>query len=275
MHFPTKKVTINEFLGWHMGDGCISVNDRYSEFALTGDIIEEAEFYENTVIPSFNLLFKGQLRKTIELKKYKSTGVCGIFLFNKVFVFYLIDNYRLSSGKKTKIVLNHNLKTKKDKVEFLRGVFDTDGSIYFCKSNYKTVNPSVFRKFHYKPKIKIAMISEDLIIQIKGFLEDIGFMPRYSIYNSKKLNELPVHNLVLDLKKDIEKWLDTIGFRNPKHQTKVKIWEKYGFCPPKTTIAERKIILDEKNHVLNYYPEHKNMHLEEIMKALRNNDIKH
>ena len=31
-----------------------------------------------------------------------------------------------------------------------------------------------------------------------------------------------------------------IGFSNPKHATKMDIYRMQGFCPPKTTIAERK-----------------------------------
>ena len=69
-----------EFLGWHIGDGCISITDRYSEYTLTGDIIEEYTFYENIVLPTFNKLFQNQLNKKVELKKYKSNSVCGIYL---------------------------------------------------------------------------------------------------------------------------------------------------------------------------------------------------
>lgn len=29
-----------EFIGWHLGDGCISITKRYSEFTLTGDLKE-------------------------------------------------------------------------------------------------------------------------------------------------------------------------------------------------------------------------------------------
>ena len=41
---------------------------------------------------------------------------------------------------------------------------DTDGSIYFCKSNVKTKKESLFRIFHYKPKIKLATISKKLTV---------------------------------------------------------------------------------------------------------------
>ena len=34
-----------EFLGWYMGDGCISITNKYYEFAFSGDIKEEFIFY--------------------------------------------------------------------------------------------------------------------------------------------------------------------------------------------------------------------------------------
>ena len=33
-----------EFLGWHVGDGCISINKRRHQYTLTGDIVEEYPF---------------------------------------------------------------------------------------------------------------------------------------------------------------------------------------------------------------------------------------
>ena len=47
------------------------------------------------------------------------------------------------------------------------------------------------------------------------------------------------YQLVLYRKRDIEKWLEEIGFRNPKHSTKVQIWKKFGYCPPNTKIKFR------------------------------------
>ena len=37
-----------------------------------------------------------------------------------------------------------------------------------------------------------------------------------------------------------------VGFSNPKHITKIKVWEKLGYCPPKTTYLERLKILKEE-----------------------------
>ena len=43
--------------------------------------------------------------------------------------------------------------------------------------------------------------------------------------------------------KDLKKWFELIGFSNSKHNTKVEIWKKFGYCPPYTKLEERKKIL--------------------------------
>ena len=235
-----------EFLGWHCGDGCISVNDRYSEYTLTGDIREEKEFYENIIFPVFYKLFRKKLKKEPKIKFYESVGVCGLYIFNKEFVKFLTEEFNIEAGKKIGKVLPIDIfKTEEQKKCFLRGFFDTDGSIYFCKSNFKTKMPSLFTKFHYKPKIGVATISKKLIEGVKEILIELGYSPRVKNLKSRKNNELPVYGIILDRKRDTRKFIEEIGFKSTKHLTKIAVWKKYGFCPAFTTLDERVMILNE------------------------------
>jgi hypothetical protein len=43
--------------------------------------------------------------------------------------------------------------------------------------------------------------------------------------------------------KGINAWLDRFGLANPKHLSKLLIAEKYGFCPPQTSLEERLAII--------------------------------
>lgn len=248
-----RNVSIPEFLGWYVGDGCISVG-RYYEFTLTGDLVEELEFYENIVLPSFNKLFSKKLSKTISIKKYKSNGVCGIYLFDKKFVKTIIKQFKLIPGKKKNIIVPSIIKSKNDKIEFIRGLFDTDGSIYFGKSYFKPKKISFCYKYHYKPKIKISLISKEIIKKVYFFLEELEIKSKLQKPYKNKKNENFVYSLVLDTSDSIFKYLSIIGFRNQKHLTKIQIWKKFGFCPPYTTIKQRKdIILGKINPYSFYY----------------------
>ncbi|MBW3002451.1 hypothetical protein KY338_04820 [Candidatus Woesearchaeota archaeon] len=257
-----------EFLGWHVGDGCISINERYSEYSLTGDITEEYPFYKSIITPTFNTLFKHNLKKPIKLKKYASVGVCGIYVFDKKFVSNLQKKFSLISGKKINIQIPANLNTKNQKKRFLRGLFDTDGSIYFCRSNAKTKKRSLCNIFHYKPKIKLATISQILINQVHKMLADLGFSPRLYTPRKQRKNENFMYAVVLDTKKDTTKWIKEIGFRNRKHWTKIKIWQKFGFCPPYTTLQERNKILKSELNPVSFYQSCQQLTLNQIKSRL-------
>lgn len=259
---------ICEFLGWYCGDGCISVNNRYAEFALTGDVKEEYPFYKTIIVPTFNKVFAHELRKPSILKRYKKVGVCGIYVFDKSFVKLLQTKFYLKSGKKTAIGVPPIVQTDEDKKHFLRGLCDTDGSIYFCKSNFKTKRTSLFTVFHYKPKIKIATISQVLIKQVYEMLVSLGFHPRLSKPLEQRTNEYPMYSVVLDKKGDVRKWITEIGFQSQKHLTKIGLWKKFGFCPPHTSLKKRTDMLHRRLDPLEFYPDYRNLSTTRIKKIL-------
>ena len=98
-----------EFLGWHLGDGCISVNERYSEYTLTGDITEEYPFYKEVILPSFNKIFRNNLKKNVELKRYNLIGRNPILVEMDDFDFQSLNiqfNYALAQSVFTHLPLN-------------------------------------------------------------------------------------------------------------------------------------------------------------------------
>lgn len=259
---------IAEFVGWHIGDGCISINSRYSEYALTGDIIEEYPFYTTIVLPTFKKLFSSFFKKEITIKKYKSNGVCGIYIFDKKFVEFILNKTGLKNGKKINTQIPDIIKTRNQKIAFLRGLFDTDGSIYYCKSNYRPINESLFSIFHYKPKIKLATISKTLIDQVYRLLCYLGFSPRIRKPAKQKINENMMFGVVLHRKNDTKRWIEEIGFKNLKHLTKVHLWKKFGFCPPNTNLNQRIKMLKGELNPLTFYPSYSHLSLNQIKEKL-------
>jgi intein/homing endonuclease len=225
----------------------------HNEYALTGDIIEEYPFYVDIVIPRFNKLFSSIIKKPIVLKQYASVGVCGIYIFNRKFTDYLQKYLNLKEGKKINACIPSLIVSDEQKISFLRGIFDTDGSIYFCKSNYKSKTPSFYQTHHCKPKIKLSLISEKLISEITQMLISLGFSPRNYRPSKKKEKENTVFHVVLDLNSDIDKWIKKIGFKNSKHITKVQVWKKFGFCPPYTKLNQRIKMIEGKLDPNSFY----------------------
>ena len=251
---------IAEFLGWYFGDGCLSTKNGKFQFFLTGDLKEELEFYNNIIIPRFNQLFGSELKSPVKIRKYSSVGVCGIYVFQKDFVKNLQKKYNLLGGKKINVNLPR-LKTKEQKKCFLRGLFDTDGSIYFGRSHFKTKNPTFCTQFHYKPTIKLATISKEIIDYVYILLKELGFSPRLYKPTKQRPHENTIYPIVLNLKEDVNRWIDEVGFLNPKHNTKVRLWKTFGFCPPYTTIKERVQMLNGKISPRTYYLQKKEKNL--------------
>ena len=48
------KKDLAKIIGIHLGDGCISITSKYFEYALSGDINEEKEYYDEILTPLYN-----------------------------------------------------------------------------------------------------------------------------------------------------------------------------------------------------------------------------
>ena len=145
-----------ELIGIHIGDGCLSDNGRYKECALLGDMNEEEEYYKNHIMPLFNrIVAKPLINRELQLKKYPSMGVCGFLCFDKrIFNYY--KSLGITVGSKLNTKIPKKFLTRKLVKHTLRGIFDTDGCIYFDK-NRTAKNP-----INKVPIIRIASTSKQL-----------------------------------------------------------------------------------------------------------------
>ena len=230
-----------EILGIHVGDGCISVTDRYSEYYLGGDLKEEKEYHDNWVAPLFNKkVMLPVCKKEVVYKEHPKVGVYGFYIFNKRIVDFF-GKLGINPGSKINIripsaIVDNDYLSKR----FLRGLFDTDGSIYFDK-NYSAKKPK-----NDKPKIKLGTVSKGLSQDVFKVLKNLGMNPFSRKPYQGKRNKNKVYNIVLYRKDDIQYFIDKIGFRNPKHVTKWMVFKKLKYCPPNTTLIQRREILDKK-----------------------------
>ncbi len=109
---------------------------------------------------------------------------------------------------------------------FLRGLADTDFSLCFKNKNNTK---------HCYPVIKGTFKSKRLIQSLELLFQELNF--RYSTYYDEKRYDSRWgnyinHNIYLNGKDNFQKWIQTIGFSNPKFQVKVQQWLEQGFCPP-------------------------------------------
>ncbi|MCH7568578.1 MAG: hypothetical protein IIA87_04105 [Nanoarchaeota archaeon] len=230
-----------ELMGIHIGDGCISVNKRYSEYYLGGDLKEEKEYHNEWVAPLFNKKIMIPLYdKKAPYKEHPKVGIYGFHIFDKKIVRFF-EKLSIPSGPKINISIPKPiLRSKYLSRRFLRGLFDTDGTIYFDK-NYSAKNP-----INNKPRIKLDSVSFGLINNTYDLLIGLGFNPRLRKAYKGKGDKNPFYGIIIDNIGDIDLFFKIIGFKNSKHYTKWLVFKKLNYCPPYTTIDQRKKILGIK-----------------------------
>ena len=227
-----------EILGMHIGDGCISVNKRYSMYYLGGDITEEKEYHDLWVSKLLNKkVFFPLGKKAACYKEYPSVGVYGLYVFDKEVVNFFKNFGILSGSKKQQDIPKGILNNKRLMKRFIRGLFDTDGTIYFDK-NRSCKNP-----INNVPIIKLGTTSRRLARSVFKYLKLLGFNPGIKKPYKGKRDKNKVYTIVLYRKKDINDYINKIEFKNPKHKTKWLVFKKQGYLQPKTTLKERKAII--------------------------------
>ena len=238
-----------ELVGVIMGDGHIYFNNESREKTnysiwISGSLSEDSDYYKNYINKIFQNLFNldfsfASQRKDELIVRVHSKAIASFF-----------KDFGIKTGNKTSDnpipneILNSNDNIKKG---FLRGIFDTEFCVMFKKDHHGK---------HSKPIISTKMKSLKLVLHLKDLLESFGFKvgvykDEYFDKRSKDINT--GYRIQIAGKKSFKHYLEVIGFRNPRHLTKVEIWNKFGFCPPRLSYQQRLDILRGKIDPYKFY----------------------
>ena len=223
-----------EILGIHIGDGCISCNNRYKEYYLGGDLKEEKDYHDNWVAPLFNKKVMTPLySKLVNYKEHPKVGIYGFHIFDTKIVNFF-ESLGIKSGSKINIEIpGYIIKDRKLLKRFLRGLFDTDGNIYF------DVNRTAKNRLNNRPIISLGTVSKKLVEQVFNSLISLGYHPRMKKPYKGKKDKNIVYRVLIYRVNDVKKFIKEIEFKNPKHITKWKVYKKIGYCPSRTKLKER------------------------------------
>lgn len=234
------KEKLAEFCGAMIGDGWIQSNGR--SLFLAGDPTEDKEYYDLNIVPLVSTIIL-----PIKAKHFPYWGVYGIGIYHKEIINKLL-NLGLLKGKKVDLVsIPSWIKSSSLKIKqaFLRGIFDTDGCIYMQK-DYTKYADDFNSKYHTKARIRITSISKKLMEELSEILNSLNFRHAYRCRKGgfrHKRNNNTAYYLEINCIEGVNRFFEKIKSHNPKHFTKYLIWKKFRFCPPNTTIAQRKDIL--------------------------------
>ncbi|MBL7051579.1 MAG: hypothetical protein ISS01_00655 [Nanoarchaeota archaeon] len=235
-----KKFKINEdlaeLIGIIVGDGCINKNYKRKDYRIqiSGNQIEDKDYYDK-YLPEL-------IKKTLNIncKPYIGSNKAYIIQFQSEPFRIFLHNLGIKSPKaKTsnipKIIKKNPLHLK----SFIRGLADADFTLIFTKR--KKGGPN------YYPRIASQFASEILVKDLEKSLRDLGFTlnTKYNYKRKDKRGFTTITNFInLDGPINLNKWLKEIGFSNNRITTRYLVWKKIGYLKPKSTLQERKKIIN-------------------------------
>jgi len=253
MHlFLPKEMTpeLAEICGIHAGDGYLRYRGKSKfELDISGSV-DEKDYYDNHVVPLFEKTFGIKVKAQF----FQPRNTYGFRIYKKEICEY-IHSLGFPYGKKTLTVEVPNQIIESRNLDiiyrFIRGVFDTDGTLSFKKRGGSGYS-EFLKKRHTYPSIKLSVCSKSLRDGVGSLFSRTGFQFVFSeTKQSDNLNKN--YTLTLDGDQNLILWMLNIGFKNTVKENRFLIWEKYGFNPPLLTFEQQKEILSGKANPHIFY----------------------
>ena len=235
-------------VGVHIADGCMNAykvrtgTDFY--YKCSGNPETEKEWYDAVLLP-----LKKKLFNFPNEAKLMKDGTYGLNFRSKAIVQFYCKVIGLPLGKKSQtIVIPKIIFDNPDlRLPCLRGIFDADGYVSFKKR---------YKKFHYYPYLGFSTQSKVLVHQIKAILDNLE-IPNSACcverFDKRFKENKPIHAALVSGKIAFKKFEEIVGFRVTNDIAKIRIWEKFGYCPPNISFSEKTEILRGKKNPLEYY----------------------
>lgn len=181
---------------------------------------DEKSFYFDVIGPKFKKVF-GFIPN---FRYFNSKTTFGFRVRSKILIKYLINIIGLPNGRKYNSLRIPKIFSNNQEllINFIRGVFDTDGCITFKKR---------YRNYPYYPVISVSSRSDFFIKDIADILKKLDLKIVES-YNYKKkddrveLGYTIISRIEINGKNNSSLWIEKIGFSSPKHLEKIeKYWK--------------------------------------------------
>jgi len=197
-----------EETGIHIGDGSMNIYNGVYCYTLACHHVDDKEYIDQHIINLYEKIYGIKLSP-----KIWSKGAYGFRIHNKNIVKFKKEVLKLPYGKKSNIIIPQQILEKEDlKKSFLKGFIDTDGG----------VNTFLANKNKIYPRIEMCNISKELMYQINSMLHEFGFRTSIWRINKNKPNWNEGLRITINGFEMVKKWVDEIGFSNPKHIKKIK-----------------------------------------------------
>lgn len=222
--------------GVHIGDGHMNISirpdgSRLFAIIFSGNWTDEKDFHYGVIAPLIYRLYNKKCHISEEHKNtvrlsYKSQAVA-IF---KSRVLGLPAGNKRGRIRIPKVFMRSSLDIK---VACLAGIVDTDFSLTFKRNGtYPRLSASFPAECKY------------LVNDIESIFHEMGIST--TVFLSKRMDkrysphrQFDQYTINVNGQGNLTKWLFLAGFKNPKHYSKILVWQKFGKCLGRTTTEER------------------------------------
>lgn len=195
-----------ELIGAFIGDG---FTNKYGNMYMTqfaGHSILDNEYFVKTLIPIVKMLSPNS--NPILSKK---DNTLRLTIYSKEFYNLLIERFKFTAGKKAYTVTIPeeiiNLKNPNMVNLCVRGIYDTDGCIFYDKRK-------IYKNMYIR--INLSSVSSVLVKQICNILKELNLNPRITTNYNK-------HVIQINGVENCKKFIGKIGFSNKRHLDKIKV----------------------------------------------------
>lgn len=216
--------------GVHIGDGSLQVmTGGTHSIRYFGHSEDDWAFYSEK-IPSIILQL---YNKKVVPTRRTDAMTCTLSLCSKAVAIFKRDILGLPVGSKEKLqgLPSFIMADEELLINCLRGIADSDFSLFFYKKNGSYSHPA----------ISCTMSNKRVVQDIETGLRQLGFNPcvRYDVVRNRNSKLHLEHVLTVCGKDNLRRWIDIIDFWNPKHKTKFVVWDRLGYCLPKQSTNKR------------------------------------
>jgi len=207
--------------GVFIGDGNLYVNERMNRVTYSGNLENEEDFYEKVLSSILKQAYG------IQPRLYRRVSDNSVLLvINSKRIVQEKISIGFKAGNKREIRIPANIRDDDRCLkECLAGIGDTDFSLSFKKNR---------NGIYTEPRLELFTFSPNLAKDIQQALIKLGFRCSFEAKERRGYQEFRIR---MYGKKNLERWIREIGFKNLYILAKLNFWKKFGYFVPKKNYA--------------------------------------
>ena len=218
--------------GVHIGDGNLYSKKRTHKITFSGNLENEEVYYLDILKPIIQEIY--QIEPSII--RNKKRNVILLVINSKKIAEFKIKELNLPNGKKTHIQIPNVIKENTNfLLECIKGIGDTDFSLSFKKNRKGIYN---------EPRIELFSNSTILVQELYESLLSLNFTASIELNVMRrgyKENRLRIYG-----KRNLQLWMQKIGFLNPYRLAKYNVWKKMNEVKPYQSYADLLNLLNSR-----------------------------